>query len=201
MDKEFYLIRHAQSMGNIGMDAGDDPDLSPLGHAQAKQCASLMEGYCDQDTLLLSSPFKRCLQTSEAIAQANDLKIKMVPALHEFFAREWFPAMNKVKLLSLPEKAAKYPLVVGEYSDEQWWPSANETSQDVEIRMSMFRNRLLSSDFDVEKIICVGHWASIAALANAMVPGIEIPVVENAAVTTIKYEDGRFFENFVNRTL
>lgn len=200
MDKEFYLIRHGQSMGNIGMASSDDPDLSPLGHAQAKQCGIFMQDYCDEDTLIISSPFERCLRTSEAIAELNDLKIRMEPALHEFFASDWF-VMNKVKLLSLPEKASRHPLVVGFYSDERWWPSENETTEDVEIRMAMFRNRLLSRDFDAEKIICVGHWASIASLANAMVPGIDMPVVENAGVTCIYYTDGEFSAEFVNETL
>ena len=89
MDKEFYLIRHAQSMGNIGMDTGDDSDLSPLGHAQVKQCATFMQDYCDDTTLILSSPFERCLITAEAIAIENSLTIQIVVALHELFAKEW----------------------------------------------------------------------------------------------------------------
>lgn len=201
MDKEFYLIRHAQSMSNIGMDSGDDSDLSPEGHAQAKQCGILMQEYCDQDTLLLSSPFERCLKTAEAIAEPNGLKIRMMPVLHEFFARDWFPSMNKIKLESLPEKAAKHSLVEGYYANEQWWPETNETSEEVEIRMAMFRNRLLSNEFKAEKIICIGHWASIASLANSMVPGIDLPIVDNATVTAINYEDGQFTAEFINKTL
>lgn len=200
MDKEFYLIRHGQSMGNIGMDSGNDPDLSPLGHAQAKQCGIFMQDHCDENTLLISSPFERCLRTAEAIAERNGLKIKMEPSLHEFFSSDWF-VMSKVQLLSLPEKAARHPLVSGFYPPEQWWPIENETSEDLDIRMAMFRNRLLSNEFDAEKVICIGHWASIASLANSMVPGIEMPVVENAAITCIYYNDGEFSVEFINATL
>lgn len=199
MDKEFYLIRHGQSMGNVGMDSGSDPDLTPLGHAQASQCGTMMQDFCDSETLLFSSPFERCIRTAEAIAESNDLKIKLLPALHEFFSREWF-VMNRVKLLSLPEKAAQHPLVEGYYFSEKWWPDDNETSEELDIRMAMLRNRLLSNEFDAEKIICVGHWASILGLANSMIPEIEIPVVENAAVTCIYYTDGEFSEEFVNKT-
>ncbi len=197
MDKEFYLIRHAQSMGNIGLDTGSDPDLSPLGHAQAKQCATLMEEYCDDNTLILSSPFERCLVTSEAIAVKNSLKIKMVVALHEFFAREWF-SMKRVKLLSLSEKAEKHPLIIGDYDNNQWWPDENESQQEVEVRMAMLRNRLVSGEYKSEKIICVGHWASIASLAYAMTPEIDLPFVENAAVTKIDFYDGEFTVDFIN---
>ena len=198
MDKEFYLIRHGESMGNVGLDTGNDPDLSPLGHAQAKQCASLMLDYCDEDTLLLSSPFERCLVTSEAIALKNSLQIQMVVALHEFFAREWF-TMKRVKMLSLAEKAKKHPLVVGDYDNYQWWPDENETQNEVEIRMAMLRNRLVSGAYESEKIICVGHWASIAALAHAMVPEMDMPFVDNAAVTKIDFYDGEFSADFTNK--
>lgn len=197
-NKEFYLIRHAQSMGNIGMDTGYDPDLSPLGHAQAKQCALFMQDYCDSETLILASPFERCLVTAEAIAEASSSKVRMVVALHEFFAREWF-VIKRVKILSLAKKAEKHHLVVGEYDDKQWWPSENETQQEVEVRMAMFRNNLLSSKFDAEKIVCVGHWASIASLAYAMVPDIDMPVVDNAAVTKIDYFNGEFSIDFINQ--
>jgi broad specificity phosphatase PhoE len=199
MDKEFYLIRHAQSMGNIGMDTGYDADLSPLGHAQAKQCATFMLDYCDDATLILSSPFERCLITAEAIAIRNSLTIKIIVALHELFAREWFP-MKRVKLLSLAEKAKQHPLVIGDYDNHQWWPNDNETQQELEIRMAMLRNRLLSNTYDAAKIICIGHWASIASLAHAMVPDVDMPFVDNAAVTKIDYDDGEFLVDFINKT-
>lgn len=199
MNKEFYLIRHAQSMGNIGMDSGNDPDLSPLGRAQAEHCATFMQDYCDKDTLILSSPFERCLKTAEAIATQNSLKIRIVVALHELFAREWF-VMKKVKLISLAEKARKHPLVVGYYDNGKWWPDDNETQQEVEIRMAMLRNRLVSHEYDSDKIICIGHWASIAALAHAMVPDIDIPFVDNATVTKIDFFGGEFSVDFTNKT-
>lgn len=199
MDKEFFLIRHAQSMGNIGMDRSDDPDLSPLGRAQAEQCASFMQNYCDENTLILSSPFERCLLTAEAIASQNSLKIRMVVALHELFAKEWF-VMKKVKFQSLIEKARKHPLIEGSYDNGKWWPEENETQQEVEIRLAMLRNRLVSDQYNAEKIICVGHWASIAALAHSMVPEIDLPFVDNAAVTKIDFYSGEFAIDFINRT-
>jgi len=200
MDKEFYLIRHAQSMSNVGLDSGYDADLSPLGHVQAKQCAELMHEYCDNDTLILSSPFERCIVTAEAIASFNQLTVTLLPELHELFADEWF-VMNKIKLPSLQQKAEQHSFVVGTYSDDRWWPQDNETSKQLDIRMAMLRNRLLSNEFQSEKIICIGHWASIASLACSMLPEMEIPVVENAGVTGIDYTDGCFSLNFINKTL
>lgn len=197
MDKEFYLIRHGQSMGNVGLDSSPDSDLSPKGHAQAQACAALIKDYCDDDTLILSSPFERCLKTADAIAEVNSLSITITPELHEIFSNEIF-AIKRVKLLSLKERAEKHPLVKGVYNDEQWWPNAHETQEEIRIRMGMFRNRLLTNEFNAKKIICVGHWASIALLAQAMEASLNI--VDNASITAIFYEDGAFIEQFSNKT-
>lgn len=197
MDKEFFLIRHAESMGNIGMDGSYDPGLSPLGHAQAKHCGKEMLRFCDSDTLILSSPFERCLLTAEAIAEESDLTIKIMALLHEHFAEEWFP-IRKVKFESLSEKAAKHELVIGEYDDNRWWPEVNEDLKDVKVRMAMVRNVLTGREYNNSKIVCVGHWASIKPLAELMVPDIDFPYVENAGVTKINYISGKFQEEFVN---
>jgi len=196
MDKEFYLIRHGQSMGNVGLDSGPDPNLSPKGHAQAQACAALIEDYCDEDTLLLSSPFERCLKTADAIAEANSLSITITPELHEIFSNEIF-SINRVKLRSLKKCAEAHPLVKGIYNDEQWWPTTLETQEEIRIRMGMFRNRLLTNEFNAQKIICVGHWASIALLAQAMETNLN--VVDNASITAIFYEDDSFSEKFSNK--
>ena len=197
MDKEFFLIRHAQSMGNIGMDRGYDPGLSPLGHAQAKHCGQEMQRFCDSDTLILSSPFERCLITAEEIASESNLTVTIMPQLHEHFAAEWFP-VRKVKFESLAEKASNHEFVLGEYDDVQWWPQVNEDQEDVNVRMAMLRNLLSGSAYVNSKIICVGHWASIAALAELMVPNIDLLLVENAGVTKINFINGKFQDEFVN---
>ena len=167
--REFFLIRHAQSLGNIGMDGSFDPDLSPTGHAQAGQCAQFMRQHLNGPTLILASPFKRCLKTAEAIARFNNLEIALEPALHEYFKAEWFPVRNEVEA-------------------------------DVAMRMSIFRNRLLGVKYRQEKIICVGHWASIIFLAEAMCKGIVMDSVSNAGVTKIIYERNTFLPVFVNNT-
>ena len=197
MDKEFFLIRHAQSMGNIGMDRGYDPGLSPLGHAQAKHCGEVMKRFCDSDTLILSSPFERCLITAEAIASVSDLTVTIMPELHEHFAADWYP-LKKVKFASLSEKASNHEFVAGDYDDEQWWPNYNEDQQNVNIRMAMVRNILSGGGYRNSKIVCVGHWASIAAIAELMVPNIDLLLVENAGITKINYINGKFLDEFVN---
>jgi broad specificity phosphatase PhoE len=196
MDKEFYLIRHAESMGNTGMDFGYDPGLSPRGHAQAKYCAEAMKQFTDPDTLLFSSPFERCLATAEAIAEVSGLKVTIMPALHEHFVAESFP-IRKVKLESMKVKAQKHNFVTGVYDDSQWWPEKNEQREDLNIRMAMFRNQLTGPRFTASKIVCVGHLPSLLALAEAMVPD-EMFRFSNAGITKINYINGKFSDEFIN---
>jgi broad specificity phosphatase PhoE len=196
MNKEFYLVRHAESMGNTGMDGGYDPALSPLGYAQAKQCAENLKQFCEKDTLLFSSPFERCIMTAEAIAEATGLKVTIMPALHEYFNKESFP-IHKIKLKSIKEKASRHHFLTGIYDDSQWWPEKNETLEDLKIRMAMFRNQITGPRFPVSKIVCVGHLPSLLALAEAMVPD-EIFRFPNAGINKINYINGKFSSEFIN---
>ena len=198
-NKEFFLIRHAESMGNIGLDPGFDPLLSPLGHAQAQACAQLMREYCDECTLILASPFERCLMTADEIASASELTYTIEPDIQEYFKADWFP-IKKVQFESLEQKAKKHPLAsIEANAPSQWWPEKNESADEFYLRISMFRNHLINNSvFNAEKIVCIGHWASVQALAYSMVPNIDMPFVKNAAVTKINYSESRFNADFVN---
>lgn len=197
MDKEFFLIRHAESLGNIGLDSGYDPGLSPRGYAQAAHCAEKMKSFCSPDTLILSSPFERCITTAEIIAEESDLLVTIVPALHEHFAVESFP-MKRVKLDSMRVKAEKHKRVAGVYDDSCWWPEENEGQEDLNVRMSIFRNNLIGSRFSAPQILCIGHLPSLIALAKSMVPEIVVGRFDNCGVIKINYKNGKFSLEFVN---
>ncbi|HBC87604.1 MAG TPA: hypothetical protein DCZ94_11665 [Lentisphaeria bacterium] len=190
MRKEFYLVRHAESLENIGIESTVfDPNLSPKGLWQKNKCAEFLKKYCSSRAILLSSPFLRCVVTAEAISQVLGTKIRLEPSLHEYFSATLFN-IKKVKLSSLKKIASEHPLVAGDYSDDIWWPDVNEDRAMLEMRLAMFRNRLLGNEFNSDRIICVGHWASVEALAKALVPSMDILTVDNASVTRIDF-DGR----------
>jgi len=190
MRKEFYIVRHAESMENIGIESSMfDPGLSRKGSGRRNKCAEFLKKYCNARTIILSSPFQRCVITSEAIASALGTKIRLEPALHEYFSTTLFN-IKKVKLPSLRKIASAHPLVTGDYSDDKWWPDVNEDRAALEMRLAMFRNRLLGNEFNSDKIVCVGHWASVEALAKSLVPSMDIFTVENTSVIRIDF-DGR----------
>jgi 2,3-bisphosphoglycerate-dependent phosphoglycerate mutase len=72
---DLYLIRHGEALGAI-RDIIGDTDLSPLGVLQAERLRGRLAatGEIDAD-VLISSTFKRALQTAEIIAPALDLPI------------------------------------------------------------------------------------------------------------------------------
>jgi broad specificity phosphatase PhoE len=203
MRKDFFLIRHGESLGNIGMDSSADPSLSPNGHAQVAKCALFMKKYLNADDIILTSPFERCIVTASCIARESGAELVLEPALHEYFAPS-LVNMKYLKLDTLKQKQQKYPELNWphyENIEDIWWPSKAEKYEDRTIRIAMLRNRLIDENFKYSKIVCVGHWCSIKDLASLLVPEFKMDFVKNAAVTNISFENGIFNIEFFNKTV
>jgi broad specificity phosphatase PhoE len=151
--KDFYLIRHAESLANAGLNFGMDTPLSPTGRAQAGHCAEFLSGHVVPDrTLLLSSPFRRAVQTADFIAARHNLDIRLEPALHELFLADWID-LESITLLPMPKLAGLFPRVVGPCPDGPWWPAKSETDDDAVRRATGLRNRLLGREFPQTNIV------------------------------------------------
>jgi phosphohistidine phosphatase SixA len=77
-----YLVRHAKAGSRKAWS--DDDELRPLskaGKAQARALAKLLEG--EGVTRILSSPYVRCRQTVEPLAQGIDVPVELSDALRE----------------------------------------------------------------------------------------------------------------------
>ena len=201
MRKNFYLIRHGESLGNIGMDSSADPSLSPNGYSQVAQCALLMKKYLNVDDIILTSPFERCIATALAIGKESGAKVVLEPALHEYFAPSLIN-MKYLKLETLSEKLKKHdglnpPL---DDIDDIWWPSKPETHEERTIRIAMLRNRLIDTSFKYSNIACIGHWCSVKDLLSLLVPIYRLDFVKNAAITKITYENNICNVEFSNKT-
>ena len=189
--RQFYLIRHAESLGNIALSGSVDAGLSPLGRSQAAHCSEVLTELIGlEETLVLSSPMERCLDTSEIIASKlrSCEEVKLEPILCESFGEYNLPMGYKPD--SLKTKTTRRDRVVGEYDDAQWWSMEHDTAESLAIRMAMLRNRLLGDrDFDFPVVVCVGHWPTIAALAKSMTSEAALRKVDNAAITKIIYDE------------
>ena len=77
------LIRHAQSVNNSLPEEqrSDDPGLTELGREQSRRLAARLVEW--QPERLLTSAFRRTLQTTEAVAEATGLRPEVLVDLHE----------------------------------------------------------------------------------------------------------------------
>jgi 2,3-bisphosphoglycerate-dependent phosphoglycerate mutase len=80
---ELYVIRHAQSANNALPEEQrvEDPAITELGHRQAKALADWIHS-ADLD-ILVTSPFRRTLETTEYIRQRVDVVPQVWIDLHE----------------------------------------------------------------------------------------------------------------------
>ena len=80
---DLYLVRHAQSQNNALPERlrVADPGLTELGHQQAARLADRLRGL--KLTRLITSPFRRALQTTELLRQATGLVPEVRIGLHE----------------------------------------------------------------------------------------------------------------------
>ena len=80
---ELYLIRHGQSTNNANLESQrvEDPDLTDLGKLQAlRLAASLAELELDR---IVTSPFRRTLETTAACISTTSLTPEVWVDLHE----------------------------------------------------------------------------------------------------------------------
>jgi len=198
MKKEIYLVRHGESLANSGLGGSADTGLSPLGHAQAGECATFLKAVCGPAPMLVSSPYLRCLTTAETISKAVGSEVHVEPALQEFFSTAFFKSARHPGLRTLSEIRMAHPRADVRYCQEEWWPGRHETTKDLASRMNIFSSRLSTNQFPSPTVICVAHWASIEYLIRAFCGNAEIKCVNNAGVSKIVLDGTAGKLEFVN---
>ena len=80
---QLFLIRHAQSQNNALPESQrvEDPPITDIGHRQAKHLAEVAPAW--ELTHLVTSPFRRTLETTEHLRQATGLTPQVRSELHE----------------------------------------------------------------------------------------------------------------------
>ena len=76
-----YVIRHGESELNAGVSKAVDCALTDVGRQQVRALAKFLAPL--GVTHVLSSPYRRCLETAEAIRTAIGAAAEVCPALHE----------------------------------------------------------------------------------------------------------------------
>lgn len=100
-----YLVRHAKAGSRHDFD-GDDRER-PLTNTGRKQSMALAERLAAMSpTTIVSSPYRRCIETVEPLAVAIASEVQVHEALAEFFTERSQPDADLHTLLqSLPDRA------------------------------------------------------------------------------------------------
>ena len=78
-----YLVRHARA-GHRETWQGEDDSLRPLDERGRRQADALVAQLAERDfARILTSPFTRCVQTVEPLAEARGLPVEGVDSLAE----------------------------------------------------------------------------------------------------------------------
>jgi broad specificity phosphatase PhoE len=100
-----YVVRHAKAGSRSDFD-GDDIDR-PLTNSGRKQATVLAERLASvSPTVIVSSPYRRCVETVEPLAIAIDASVQVDERLAEFASENVRPDASLFDLLySLPDRA------------------------------------------------------------------------------------------------
>jgi broad specificity phosphatase PhoE len=187
-----YLIRHAQSAANVG--ATDHPDslLSEAGRRDATRLAEAFRGVAL--TCILSSPFRRALETAEAIRRATGAPAELYPPMHEHrhepFGAEWPLATREQLAEAFPAFAQPAEMPAQRWAavpedDPQQWRRVTRVIRDLAARFGE------SDPPDAPNVALVSHHAPMADFVRAFCQwtnplGVEL-TFDNASVTVLDF--------------
>ena len=78
---DIFLVRHGEAAASWG--ESPDPGLSDLGQQEAEDAAKLLLQYTGEDTLLISSPLQRAIETAAPLARELRRRIQEDAAFRE----------------------------------------------------------------------------------------------------------------------
>jgi broad specificity phosphatase PhoE len=165
------LVRHGQSEFNVhyGRTRQDpgirDPVLTDDGRAQVRAAAAARAAH--DVRRLVTSPYRRTLETAEIIAAHLSLPVTIDPTVGERVA-------FTCDLGSGPDELAlRWPRWSFAHLAEQWWPDHEEPEAGLIARCTRFRT--VTDDLtDRDHVAIVTHWGFIRALTGLTVTNASI---------------------------
>lgn len=175
---------------------GNDAHLNEKGISQAKLASRICKPL--EPKQIYSSPFLRCQETSNYIAQANDLSIHLTEDLKEFYMGDW------ANLKSEETKALLMQNDAWDYSPSKYGfrVPGGESWEDVAFRVKQFLKTLQNCS-EGSTVVLVSHNATIRALVGVMREAqfkdwFGFPFF-NGAVSGFDYKNGKYQELFINK--
>jgi phosphohistidine phosphatase SixA len=112
---ELLLIRHGQSLANVGLSSEADCLLSDHGHTQAKHAAESLRARDLTGYIGLVSPYQRAIQTAQYLTAETSLAFGVDPRLREYgktttISGQCFPQETVEQLIDRISDFAKWAL-------------------------------------------------------------------------------------------
>ena len=167
---KLYMIRHGQSEANAHRDYSiKDPLLTNIGWSQALETGYyLREILEDIDCMLMSSPYRRTLQTASEISRLANLPIIVEKDLFEFNGMQ----DPDQPLMGSKDMAVLFP-TISEISDDigmdSWDSSPGETRRDFEVRVTRMMDMLMGYAQSIDEIVVVSHGSFIRKMIEIVV--------------------------------
>lgn len=193
MNKTFFIVRHAESVGNVAkVSQGHAGGLSPRGKVQARALAGRLAAMVPER--IIASPYDRTNETALAISEATGLPVTYSDLLIE--------RRHPSELVGIPVDAERSSLVraivqerFGEsvrHSDEEGFPELRDRSR------SALKELLALPE---ERIVVVTHGAFLSILTAAMLHGERLtPEIADAHQTRFANASLSIFEHRERRT-
>jgi glucosyl-3-phosphoglycerate phosphatase len=158
------LVRHAESEWNVHygrtrIDPGiADPPLTSAGRAQAERLSEALAA--EGVARLISSPYRRALETATIIARALDLAISVEPLVRERCAFSCDVGTPSSLL------CGHWPDLDFAHLEEQWWGhAAEESPASIAQRCAAFCAKTADLP-ERAQIAVITHWGFIRALTG-----------------------------------
>ena len=193
-----YLVRHGEAWHNVDssvMNKAHDSqhNLTEIGQEQAKETAEFLKDILHERTVFYSSPYKRALQTAQAIREAlpNEVPLYENPLL-----REW-ELGNLYDVNDRPPEVKKEYKAAGRF----YFRFRNgESLADVYLRGNVFANAVLQRLLNqqrYEDIVIVSHAGFMHLFMTVLMQLPEQKVenftllesIENASVLQLNEKD------------
>jgi broad specificity phosphatase PhoE len=116
---------------------------------------------------LVTSPYRRALETAEIIAGALGVPVAIDPVVGERAAFSCDFGSGPLEL------ARRWPAWSFDHLPEQWWPPHEEPETGLLARCSRFRG-LTDALTDRDHVAIVSHWGFIRALTGLAVPNAAV---------------------------
>ncbi len=187
-----YLVRHAESLGNVADAAGLNDGLSDLGRRQAEALAQRLSPAGIRG--IYSSPFRRAIETALPLAGRLRIRIRIRPELCE---HHHLPDAADLGVPEIDRLVREFPQAVPcpDHDGAYAWPPGDEPFGDLLVRARAFASYLKERWAEPDDVVAVfGHGSPIARLIEAWLtyqPGPSFRfVIDNGTISAVRYFDG-----------